>query len=232
MAVQTYDSLRGQTVLVTGATRGIGAAVAEELSGFGAIVYAGARRPSDVSVADVRPLRLDVTDDASIDAAVGRIETEAGRLDVLANNAGVAGPDAPLHEADVEAIDATLGTNLRGPVVLTRRALPLLLAREGGRVVNVSSGMGALGEGMGGGSPAYRISKTGLNGLTAYLHGEYAAEGLLANAVCPGWVRTDMGGASAPRSPEEGADTVAWLARFRPGGPSGRFWRDRERIPW
>jgi NAD(P)-dependent dehydrogenase (short-subunit alcohol dehydrogenase family) len=99
-------------------------------------------------------------------------------------------------------------------------------------VVNVSSGMGALGQGMSGGSPGYRVSKTGLNGLTAYLHGEYGDEGLLANVACPGWVETDMGGPNAPKSPVEGADTPLWLATFRPGSPAGLFWRDRAVIDW
>jgi NAD(P)-dependent dehydrogenase (short-subunit alcohol dehydrogenase family) len=92
--------------------------------------------------------------------------------------------------------------------------------------------MGALTEGMSGGSPAYRISKAGLNGLTVYLHGEYGDRGLIANAASPGWVSTDMGGAEAPRSPAEGADTPIWLVRFAPGGPGGRFWRDRAVIDW
>jgi NAD(P)-dependent dehydrogenase (short-subunit alcohol dehydrogenase family) len=151
---------------------------------------------------------------------------------VLVNNAGVAGPEAPLHEAGIEGIDATLEVNLRGPVVLTRFALPHLLARSGGRVINVSSGMGALGEGMSGGHPPYRVSKAGLNGLTTYLHGEYGDDGLIANAVCPGWVRTELGSPAAPRTPEEGADTPVWLATFGEGGPGGRFWRDREPIDW
>jgi NAD(P)-dependent dehydrogenase (short-subunit alcohol dehydrogenase family) len=232
MDVDVYDSLTGQVVLVTGASRGIGSVVAARLADRGATVYGGARDLSDVSADNLRPLELDVTDDASVDAAVNQIEREAGRLDALVNNAGIGGPDEPLHEADVDDIDATLATNLRGPTVLARRAIPLLLDGAGGRIVNVSSGMGALSQGMSGGSPAYRISKTGLNGLTAYLHGEYADGSLLANAVCPGWVRTDMGGPSAPRSPDDGADTPAWLARFRPGSPGGRFWRDREPIPW
>jgi NAD(P)-dependent dehydrogenase (short-subunit alcohol dehydrogenase family) len=125
-----------------------------------------------------------------------------------------------------------LDVNLRGPVVLTRVALPLLLARPGGRVVNVSSGMGALAEGMSGTFPPYRISKAGLNGLTVYLHGEYGAEGLIANAACPGWVRTDLGSPEAPKSPDEGADTPAWLAGFGPGSTAGRFWRDRDVVDW
>jgi len=227
-----YDSLEGQTALVTGANRGIGAEIAAELADRGATVYAGARDPSDVDDSTLRIVRLDVTDDADIDTAIDRIEKEAGRLDILVNNAGVGGPRAPLAENEPHEIDATIGVNLRGPIMLTRRALSLLLERAGGRVVNVSSGMGALGEGMSGRYPAYRISKAGLNALTVYLHGEYSDAGLLANSACPGWVRTELGSPEAPKSPAEGADTPLWLARFRPESPGGLFWRDRSQIAW
>ncbi|MFC7134512.1 MULTISPECIES: SDR family NAD(P)-dependent oxidoreductase [Salinibaculum] len=232
MDVDRYDSLDGQVALVTGATRGIGAEIARQLADLGATVYAGARDTADVTAADLRAVELDVTDDETMRAAVEYVAEETGRLDVLVNNAGVGGSAAPLHEQSIADIDGVLDVNLRGPVVLTRLALPLLLEQQGPRVVNVSSGMGALGEGMSGGHPVYRISKTGINGLTAALHGEYADDGLLANSACPGWVRTDMGSSSAPRSPAEGADTPVWLAQFRPGSPAGRFWRDREVVDW
>jgi NAD(P)-dependent dehydrogenase (short-subunit alcohol dehydrogenase family) len=228
--IDRYDSLEGQVALVTGATRGIGEQIASQLTEQGATVYAGARDTADVSADDQRPVNLDVTDDDTMRAAIDRIEAEAGRLDVLVNNAGIAGPRKPLAENDIEDIDATLAVNLRGPVVLTKLALPLLLDREGGRVVNVSSGMGALGEPMSGTYGPYRVTKAGLNGLTAYLHGEYGEEGLIANSACPGWVRTDLGSPDAPKSPTEGADTPVWLATFEPGSPAGRFWRDREPI--
>ncbi|MFC5970366.1 SDR family NAD(P)-dependent oxidoreductase [Halomarina salina] len=239
METPLYESLDGQVALVTGATRGIGAAVAAGLVDLGATVYAGARNADDVTAVDQRPIRLDVTEDATVEAAVDRVDDEAGRLDVLVNNAGVAPPNVPLHETTTADIDATLSVNLRGPMVVTRAALPLLLDGVGGRVVNVSSGDGAFEDpqegyhGVAGpGYPSYRVSKAGLNGFTRYLDGEYASDGLVANAVCPGAVRTDMGSDDAPRTPAEGAATPLWLARFTPEGPSGSFWRDRERIPW
>ena len=239
MNVELHDSLDGQVALVTGATRGLGRAIAIALADLGAVVYAGARETTDVTDDDLRPIRLDVTEEAQIAAAVERVRTEAGRLDVLVNNAGVVGTDfdETLEGTPTGAIDRVLATNLRGPMVVTKYALDLLLAREGSRVVNVSSGDGAFVdeqegfEGVAGpGHPAYRVSKTGLNGLTAYLHGEYAERGLLAGAVCPGAVRTDAN-PDATKSPEAGAETPVWLARFE-RGPGGKFWRDREVIPW
>lgn len=231
MDIDLYDSLADQVALVTGANRGMGAVTANALADRGATVYAGSRDPTAVA-GTLRGVELDVTDDGQIDAAVERIAEEAGRLDVLVNNAGIApGADQSLLEEPVTQLDEVLAVNLRGPVALTKRALPLLLETGDARVVNVSSGMGALGEGMSGGAPAYRLSKAGLNALTVYLHGEFGP-GLLANAVCPGWVRTELGGPSAEKSPEEGADTAIWLSRFTPGAPAGRFWRDRAVIDW
>lgn len=232
VTVTRYDSLEGQVALVSGTTRGIGEQIAKQLTARGATVYAGARNTDDVSLSDTYPVKLDVTSERTITAAIDRIQDEEGRLDVLVNNAGVAGPREPLHSAETDEIESTLAVNLHGPVLLTKHALPLLLERSGSRVVNVSSGMGALGEGMNGTYPPYRISKAGLNGLTTYLHGEYADNGLLANAACPGWVRTDLGSPEAPKSATEGADTPVWLSTFRPESTGGRFWRDRAVIEW
>lgn len=227
-----YDSLDGQTALVTGANRGIGAEIARGLRDLGATVYAGSRSARNEVPEGTERVLLDVTQEGDALAAMETVHEGAGDLDVLVNNAGVNGPDADLADAPTAEIDRTLSVNLRGPTLVTKFALPLLSEGEGGRVVNVSSGMGALNEPQSGGSPAYRISKTGLNGLTAYLHGEYGDDGLVANSVCPGWVRTDMGGENADRSVEEGARTPIWLARFRPGAPSGKFWRRKEVIEW
>jgi NAD(P)-dependent dehydrogenase (short-subunit alcohol dehydrogenase family) len=229
---ELYDSLDGQVALVTGANRGLGAEIAAGLADRGATVYAGTRSASnDVPDACERVL-LDVTQEGEIEDVVDGIFSEVGRLDVLVNNAGIGGGDGDIVAEQTRDIDRVLATNLRGPMLLCKHAVPLLLRNDGGRVVNLSSGMGAITEPQSGGSPSYRVSKTGLNGLTAYLHGEYADDGLLANAVCPGWVRTDMGGESASRSVEKGAETPLWLCRFRPGSPAGRCWRDRSVIGW
>lgn len=230
--VPLYDSLDGQVALVTGATRGIGERIADGLVERGATVYAGARDTADISASDRRAIELDVTVPAQRRAAIERIDDETGRLDILVNNAGVMDSRQPLAEMPESVIERTLETNLRGPIFLVKQALDLLLARPGGRVVNVSSGLGAITQPQSGSMPAYRISKTGLNGLTRYLDGEYGADGLLANSVCPGYVRTDMTDGSAPRTPEKGAETPIWLARFRPEAPGGQFWRDRSQKPW
>jgi NAD(P)-dependent dehydrogenase (short-subunit alcohol dehydrogenase family) len=229
---ELYDELNGQVALVTGANRGIGREIAAQLSELGATVYAGSRSRSNETPAGTERVLLDVTQEGDVEAAVDGIFDEVGRLDVLVNNAGVGTFGNDIVAEPTAEIDRTLGVNLRGPMVVCKHAVPLLLQNDGGRVVNVSSGMGALGEAQSGGSPAYRVSKTGLNGLTKYLHGEYADDGLLANSVCPGYVDTDMSGDDATRPVEKGAETPVWLSRFRPGSPAGRFWRDGEVVDW
>ena len=234
MATRLHENLQGQVALVSGANRGIGAAIATGLAARGATVYAATRRLPAIRETDgILPIELDVTDDPSISAAIRRIERERNRLDILVNNAAVyddAHGDLVVESAG--ELDRVLAVNLRGPILLTKAALPLLLRKRGSRVVNVSSGSGSLSDGVDRDAPAYGISKAGLNALTSYLHGAYSGKGLIANSVCPGWVRTDMGGPRAPRSVKKGAETPIWLAMFAPGSPSGHFWRDRKIIPW
>jgi NAD(P)-dependent dehydrogenase (short-subunit alcohol dehydrogenase family) len=222
----------GQRVaLVSGASRGIGAEIARELAAdHGFLVFAGARDPGDVASREgIEPVRLDVTDQATVDATRERIESDSGHLDVLLNNAGITGPwSVTAAEQDLDDAHAILETNLFGAWRLTQAMLPLLRRSDDARIVNVSSGAGQL-EDMSGGYPAYRISKAGLNALTRIL--AYEESWISVNSICPGWVRTDMGGRGAPRPVEQGADTAVWLATVdRP--PSGGFYRDREPIPW
>ena len=217
--------------LVTGASRGIGAEIVRQLAAdHGFLVFAGARDPEEVAEQEgVEPIRLDVTDQSTIDAARERIEADPGRLDVLVNNAGITGPWADrAAEEDLDQAHAVLETNLFGAWRLTQAVVPLLRSSDDARIVNVSSGAGQLND-MNGGYPSYRISKSGLNALTRILANEES--GIRANSVCPGWVRTDMGGRGAPRSVEEGADTAVWLATD-PDVGSGGFFRNRQPIPW
>jgi NAD(P)-dependent dehydrogenase (short-subunit alcohol dehydrogenase family) len=217
--------------LVSGASRGIGAEIVRQLAAdHGFLVFAGARHPGEVAEQEgVEPIRLDVTDQSTIDAARERIEADSGRLDVLINNAGITGPWADrAAEEDLDQAHAVLETNLFGAWRLTQAMMPLLRRSDDARIVNVSSGAGQLND-MNGGYPSYRISKSGLNALTRILANEES--GIRANSVCPGWVRTDMGGRGAPRSVEEGADTGVWLATD-PDVGSGGFFRNRQPIPW
>lgn len=161
MEPELYDTLDGQVALVTGANRGMGAVTAAALQERGATVYAGSRDPAAIAPdGPLRAVELDVTEVAQIERAIGRVAEETGRLDILVNNAGIApGADQRLVDESLEQIDRVFEVNLRGPVAVTKLALPLLLETDGARVVNVSSGMGALGEGMSGGAAAYRLSK-------------------------------------------------------------------------
>lgn len=217
--------------LVSGATRGIGAEIARQLAAdHGFSVYAGARNPDDIADRDgIVPIRLDVTDQGGVDAARQRIESEAGRLDALVNNAGVHGEPAGVADHDLEDAHHVLEVNTFGPWRLIEAFLPLLRRSEHPRIVNISSGAGQLSD-MNGGRAAYRVSKAGLNALTRALAWDEA--GVKVNTMCPGWVRTDMGGSAAPRSVEDGADTAVWLATLPDDGPTGGFFRDRKPIPW
>jgi NAD(P)-dependent dehydrogenase (short-subunit alcohol dehydrogenase family) len=219
--------------LVSGASRGIGREIARQLAeGHGFLVLAGARDPSKVEESDsITAVQLDVTDQSSVDAARKQIEDDPGRLDALINNAGVYGGYESVGDYDLDEAHQVVETDLFGPWRLTQSFLPLLRQSGQGRIVNVSSGAGQLSD-MNGGAAAYRVSKTGLNALSRILAEDEARSGILANSMCPGWVRTDMGGSGAPRSVEEGADTAVWLATLPDDGPTGGFFRNREPIPW
>ena len=216
--------------LVSGANRGIGAEIAAQLArDHGFTVIAGARDPSQVDAAEgVLAVELDVTDDDSVGAVVAGIEENPGSLDVLVNNAGVHGDPTGAPDYDLEHAHRVFETNVFGPWRMVQATLPLLERSPSPRIVNVSSGGGQLDD-MGSGRAAYRLSKTALNALTRTLASE--RPGISVNSICPGWVRSDMGGTSASRSLAEGADSAVWLATAEEP-PSGGFFRDREPIPW
>jgi NAD(P)-dependent dehydrogenase (short-subunit alcohol dehydrogenase family) len=224
--------------LVSGANRGIGLEVARQLAAGGHRVLlgsrdrtAGERAAAGIESGDVEAIELDVADAGSVERAAARISADPGRLDVLVNNAAVFGSSAGAGYTDLSEAHDVLETNVFGAWRLTGALLPMLRSSPHGRIVNVSSGGGQLAE-MGGGRAAYRVSKTALNALTRVLAADEAGSGILVNSLCPGWVRTRMGGESASRSVEEGADTAVWLATLPDEGPTGGFFRDREPIPW
>jgi NAD(P)-dependent dehydrogenase (short-subunit alcohol dehydrogenase family) len=232
-----------RVALVTGASRGIGLEIAHELARKGLHVVVGARDPSsaDDAAAEIAKqgaasaVELDVTSDASASRAIHEILVRLGRLDVLVNNAGIlidSGKTAAT--VSIEDLRRTLETNVIGAWRMTQAVLPQMRKQRYGRVVNLSSSMGQIAElrASGGSWPAYRLSKTALNAMTILFASELRGEGILVNTVSPGWVRTDMGGASAPRSVEEGADTPVWLATLPDDGPTGGYFYDRRQIEW
>jgi NAD(P)-dependent dehydrogenase (short-subunit alcohol dehydrogenase family) len=233
---------RSEIAVITGGNRGLGLETCRELASRGLHVILTSRDPDKGREAVDRLVGeglsvefhpLDVADPASIDALAHYLRREIGRVDVLVNNAGVfldpPGGDGSVLRADVDLITRSIEINTLGPLRLAQSLVPLM--RPGSRIVNVSSGMGQLDE-MNGGSPGYRISKTALNALTRILAGELREREIKVNSVCPGWVRTDMGGANAERSVQEGSETIVWAATLGPDGPSGGFFRDRRPIPW
>jgi NAD(P)-dependent dehydrogenase (short-subunit alcohol dehydrogenase family) len=229
-----------KTVLITGANKGIGREVARQLAAKGFHVFIGARnseagRETAKSISaeggKATPIVIDVSDAKSVAKAVGEISGLVDQLDVLVNNAGViVQGDSAILTTEDDLLRKTFETNTLGPLRVTRAFEPLLAKSKTPRVINVSSGGGQLTDGADGWAPAYCISKSALNGVTAQL-----AAGLpkfAVNSVCPGWVRTDMGGSSAPRSVEQGANTIVWLATEAPQNLTSQFLRDRKSIPW
>jgi NAD(P)-dependent dehydrogenase (short-subunit alcohol dehydrogenase family) len=231
----------GNTVaLVTGGNRGIGREVCRQLGVLGHTVVLTARSQRDAEVAtrefsadgsDVHALTLDVTDAAGVARAAEEVRQRFGRLDVLVNNAAITYDTwQRACTADLDVVTEAAETNLYGPWRTVQAFLPLLRASEHGRIVNVSSEAASLTN-MGGGTPAYTASKTALNALTRMLAAELRGEGILVNAVCPGWVATDMGGAGG-RPVREGAASVVWAAVLPDDGPTGGFFRDGHPLPW
>ncbi len=229
-----------KTALITGANRGLGYETARQLTGRGFRVIATARDPEkgqkavdqlNVNGGDsVRFLQLDLLDETHFAKAAAFVEKQYGHLDVLVNNAGIisdAEGTATVKKQDVQRL---LETNFYAPLLLSQQLIPLLRKSKEGRIINVSSGMGAL-EQSAGGYAAYRLSKTALNGVSNFMANDLASSNIKVVSVCPGWVRTDMGGPSAHRSPEEGASGIVWLATA-PSIETGRFYRDGAVIGW
>ena len=237
--------MQQRIALVTGANKGIGFEVARQLARRNFRVFIGAR-DSDAGVAAVQKLnkegekeeygeitflKIDVSKPDSIRSAAEEFSRSTDRLDVLVNNAGILlDDDKDVLMIAPEIFETTLRTNTVGALLVSQAFVPFLKKSDAPRVVNVSSGGGQLADGADGWAPAYCISKTALNGVTVQLAA--ALPKFAVNSVCPGWVRTDMGGSNATRSVLEGAAGVVWLASEAPQKETSKFWRDRKVIPW
>jgi len=225
--------------IVTGANRGIGRQVTADLAARGFIVIAGARDPAAITPhAQVIPVRLDVNSDDDA-RAVAELAQSRGGCDLLVNNAGIfprrhdGGHSESALDVEIAQMRDAFETNTLGPLRLTQALQGALRARRGA-VVNVSSGMGQLTE-MGGGSLPYRTSKTALHAVTIGCARAFGGNGVVVNAVCPGWVRTDMGGEEAPRALAQGSASVvaaAFLDKAKDDRPTGRLYRDGAQLPW
>ncbi|MCK4853647.1 MAG: SDR family oxidoreductase [Bacteroidales bacterium] len=229
-----------KVVLITGANRGIGLEIGKQLlaNDFTVVFTMRNMATGRPIVNDIRKEykkawfhQLDVSEEQSIADVVTYFEEVCERLDVLINNAAI------LHDQNHASVQVslkdmkeTMETNLYGPMMVTRAVIPFLKKSDDPRVINLSSTMGQLST-MGAGYGAYRISKTALNALTVIQSKELARDGIKVNSMCPGWVKTEMGGPNAIRSLEEGAETAVWLATSG-NIPSGKFFKDKKEIPW
>jgi NAD(P)-dependent dehydrogenase (short-subunit alcohol dehydrogenase family) len=240
---------RQRVALVTGANKGIGFEIARQLAREGLRVFIGARdekagkaaaeklrtegakTTKDPSDDCIRFLKIDISEPDNIRAAAEHFGKQSERLDVLINNAGILlDDDKEILNCSSEIFENTLRTNTLGALLVSQAFVPFLQESDAPRIVNVSSGGGQLDGGADGWAPAYCISKTALNGVTVQLAA--ALPKFAVNSVCPGWVRTDMGGSNATRSVAEGASGIVWLAVEAPQNQTAKFFRDRKEIPW
>ena len=227
-------------IVVTGGNRGIGKEIVKQLASLGHRVVLACRNPESGKKAienfenkgliDVK--KLDLADHQSIHDFAKGLYTDYSRIDVLINNAGIF-EDKNSSSANInyETLESTWQINTVGPILLSQTILNLLKGSDDARIINMSSGMGSVSSLSTGGSPAYRISKAALNAYTQILSADLSTEKIKVNAMCPGWVHTDMGGQGAHRSVEKGAETAVWLATA-PNIPNGKFLRDKEVIEW
>lgn len=234
-----------KTALVTGGNKGIGFAICKGLLDTEFDVLLAARDPEKGKAAvaklttdsnSVQSIALDITDDESLKKAVKSVSQKTKSLDVLINNAGIY-PDLRGSEQGVNILTVsrdllikTMNTNAFSPIGITQAFTPLLEKANNPKIINVSSGNGQL-DGLSASVPSYSLSKLALNGATILLANALKSKNIAVYAMCPGWVKTEMGGASAPRTPEQGADTAIWLATEASMNESGKFFRDRQEKP-
>jgi NAD(P)-dependent dehydrogenase (short-subunit alcohol dehydrogenase family) len=228
--------LSGRTALVTGANRGIGLELCRQLAAEGARVLLGIRHEGKEALDllsseghEVSLLRIDTSDSDSIRSALNKLSET--RVDILINNAAVLdrGPIFSLSDQELENV---VRTNLLGPMLLAKNLAEGMRKRNWGRIVNVTSGMGAISRGLGSDSIVYRVTKLALNGFTICLADALQGTGVLVNSVDPGWVRTKMGGPMAHRTPEEGARSILYAILLPDHGSSGVFFRDGRKVDW
>jgi NAD(P)-dependent dehydrogenase (short-subunit alcohol dehydrogenase family) len=220
--------------IVTGANKGIGFEIARQLIENNFAVIIGARdKKKGMEAADKLSadfIQLDIAEEKSISTFVTEVKKKYGNIDVLVNNAAILEKtDSDMLTVKTSVINSTLTTNAIGPILLSQSIFPLM--KKGSRIINISSGGGSMTDEVGGWSPIYCSSKSLLNAFTRQLAHFLRAKEISVNAVCPGWVRTDMGGKNAPRNVSQGADTAVWLAT-ETKIPSGKFFRDRREIPF
>jgi NAD(P)-dependent dehydrogenase (short-subunit alcohol dehydrogenase family) len=235
MSVTDPSSGDRRIALVTGANRGIGREVARQLLDHGFLTILTARDEDKgraaASELGAEFLQLDVSDDRSVERCLRDVEATHGRLDVLVNNAAIHYDTWQRGiDADLSVVHEAFETNLFGAWRCCLSSIPLMRRNGWGRIVNVSSEAGSLAS-MGGGTPAYSVSKAALNALTRVLAGELAGTDILVNSVCPGWIATDMGGPGG-RPVHEGAARVLWAVLLDDDGPTGGFFRDGRSLPW
>ncbi|HCF28900.1 MAG TPA: short-chain dehydrogenase [Cyanobacteria bacterium UBA11049] len=230
---------QGKRALVTGGNKGIGFVICQGLlaKGFEVIMAARSLDKAKAAIArlqssNARPIELDISDDNSINLAAKNLSQEIDSLDVLINNAGIY-PDEGVNILTVsrELLNQTMNVNAFGAICVTQAFLPLLTKSSHGRVINTSSGYGQL-SGLSADVPSYCLSKLTLNGATMMLAEALQDRGIVVNAFDPGWVKTDMGGSGAPRTPEQGADTAIWLATIAPPNLSGKLFHDRREVSY
>lgn len=231
-----------RVAVVTGGNKGIGFAICRQLASRGLRVVLTSRNAEHgeqacqklgADGADVVFHRLDVDSDDSVAGLARFLEKEQGRVDVLVNNAGIMidASGSGVLQTPLQTFRTTLETNFFGALRMCQAIVPIMHRGHYGRIVNLSSGLGQLDQ-MGDGTAAYRTSKTALNALTRMVAAAVGGEDILVNSMCPGWVRTDMGGPNATRDAEKGAETAVWLAMLPHGGPTSGFFRDKTAIAW
>jgi len=241
-------SLKGRVALVTGANKGIGLEISRQLAALGATTLVGARdsaRGEEAARAlaagdlDARFMRIDVTDQASIDEGVSRIERDLGRLDILVNNAGIGIDNALPSQLEMDVLRRTYETNFFGVFAVTKATLPLRRKSDGARIVNISSGLGSLAQNSDPGYKyaaakllAYNSSKSALNALTVQFAHELRDTPIMVNSADPGYVATDLNHHMGTRTVEQGARIAVALATLPADGPTGGFFDEDGVVPW